>query len=235
MKFCKLLHFFYLKKEKSLCNFLITYIIRYRREARLPTNVSFSGRSMIEMLGVLAIIGVLSIGAITGYNKAMKKYWSNKFYNGTSQLMVNIKTLNLSNLNYNQSGQFYLFGNNDKNSTNILEKLNLIPEPYYYGYVRNSDGQSWYTLTFNLPFWSKQSFWNNMVISSYGKSLWMLFGGLNKELCSLILSYDWQSHGLYQIKISDTVIDSNRNLAIKDISSYCNAEQTQDINLYFYI
>ncbi|MBE6450559.1 MAG: hypothetical protein E7016_01185 [Alphaproteobacteria bacterium] len=32
------------------------------------------GRSMVEMLGVLAIIGVLSVGAIAGYSKAMMKY-----------------------------------------------------------------------------------------------------------------------------------------------------------------
>ena len=32
------------------------------------------GRSMVEMLGVLAIVGVLSVGAIAGYSKAMRKY-----------------------------------------------------------------------------------------------------------------------------------------------------------------
>ena len=37
-----------------------------------------SGRSMVEMLGVLAIIGVLSVGAIAGYSKAMTKYKLNK-------------------------------------------------------------------------------------------------------------------------------------------------------------
>ncbi len=36
------------------------------------------GRSMVEMLGVLAIIGVLSVGAIAGYQKAMFKYRLNK-------------------------------------------------------------------------------------------------------------------------------------------------------------
>ena len=35
--------------------------------------VNESGRSMIEMLGVLAIIGVLSVGGIAGYSKAMNK------------------------------------------------------------------------------------------------------------------------------------------------------------------
>ncbi len=29
------------------------------------------GRSMLEMLGVLAVIGVLSVGALSGYSKAI--------------------------------------------------------------------------------------------------------------------------------------------------------------------
>ena len=45
-----------------------------RRQADVP----FSGRSMVEMLGVLAIIGVLSVGAIAGYSKAMLRYKLNK-------------------------------------------------------------------------------------------------------------------------------------------------------------
>ncbi len=36
------------------------------------------GRSMIEMLGVLAIVGVLSVGGIAGYSKAMTKYRLNR-------------------------------------------------------------------------------------------------------------------------------------------------------------
>ena len=44
-----------------------------------PDNDGFcTGRSMVEMLGVLAIIGVLSVGAIAGYGKAMFKYKLNK-------------------------------------------------------------------------------------------------------------------------------------------------------------
>ena len=35
------------------------------------------GRSMVEMLGTLAIIGVLSIGAIAGYSYGMNKYKAN--------------------------------------------------------------------------------------------------------------------------------------------------------------
>lgn len=38
---------------------------------------SQSGRSMIEMLGVLAIVGILSAGGIAGYNMAMQNYKTN--------------------------------------------------------------------------------------------------------------------------------------------------------------
>ncbi len=45
------------------------------------------GRSMVEMLGVLAIIGVLSVGAIAGYSKAMFKYKLNKQAEQINQLL----------------------------------------------------------------------------------------------------------------------------------------------------
>ena len=41
-------------------------------------NINESGRSMVEMLGVLAIIGVLSIGGIAGYSMAMNRYRANE-------------------------------------------------------------------------------------------------------------------------------------------------------------
>ncbi len=37
-----------------------------------------SGRSMVEMLGVLAIIGVLSVGGIAGYSHSMRKHRANQ-------------------------------------------------------------------------------------------------------------------------------------------------------------
>ena len=38
---------------------------------------SQSGRSITEVLGVLALIGVLSLGALSGYTWAMNRYRSN--------------------------------------------------------------------------------------------------------------------------------------------------------------
>ena len=43
-----------------------------------------SGRSMVEMLGVLAIIGVLSTVVMTGYTTALNKHKANQILNGAS-------------------------------------------------------------------------------------------------------------------------------------------------------
>ena len=48
---------------------------------------------MIEMLGVLAIIAVLTVGGIAGYSKAMKKYQANKVVGEIIQVLVKWKEL----------------------------------------------------------------------------------------------------------------------------------------------
>lgn len=80
------------------------------------------GRSMVEMLGVLAIIGVLSVGAIAGYSKAMTKYKLNKqreqltsIISGTKQLF-NREVFTSNNV----SGNMYFL-------KQLLMKLNIIP------------------------------------------------------------------------------------------------------------
>ena len=59
-----------------------------------------SGRSMIEMLGVLAIIGVLSVGGIAGYSKAMMKYRINKTIEQTTLIAGNVRTFFAPQKNY---------------------------------------------------------------------------------------------------------------------------------------
>ena len=51
-------------------------------------SASQTGRSMVEMLGVLAIIGVLSVGGIAGYTSAMRQYKANEIVNATSMLYM---------------------------------------------------------------------------------------------------------------------------------------------------
>ncbi len=54
------------------------------------------GRSMVEMLGVLAIIGVLSVGGIAGYSKAMFKYKFNKTMDIITHVIYRIMELDES-------------------------------------------------------------------------------------------------------------------------------------------
>ena len=55
---------------------------------------SEKGRSMVEMLGVLAIIGVLSVGGIYGYTVAMKKYKTNEVAAAVNMLGVLARATN---------------------------------------------------------------------------------------------------------------------------------------------
>lgn len=59
-----------------------------------------TGRSMVEMLGVLAIIGVLSVGGIAGYSKAMTKFKITKTMDQVSMTVANIRTLYSGQRNY---------------------------------------------------------------------------------------------------------------------------------------
>ncbi len=52
-----------------------------------------SGRSMVEMLGVLAIVGVLSVGGIAGYSQAMSKFKVTKAMDQVQTIITNIRTL----------------------------------------------------------------------------------------------------------------------------------------------
>ena len=54
------------------------------------------GRSMIEMLGVLAIVGVLSIGGLAGYTMAMNRWRANTLMDYVTRCVVVAQTKNLT-------------------------------------------------------------------------------------------------------------------------------------------
>jgi type II secretory pathway pseudopilin PulG len=71
-------------------NYKANFIVRRRTMTILKHNDQ-SGRSMVEMLGVLAIIGVLSVGGISGYSKAMAKFKLIKAQDQITMLLMNIR------------------------------------------------------------------------------------------------------------------------------------------------
>ena len=91
-----------------------------------------SGRSMVEMLGVLAIIGVLSVGGIAGYTMAMNRYRANEVvdmankyaviaYSAymTAKMMNNGDTTAATNAVPTFSSTGLFGGNSSVNGTNI--------------------------------------------------------------------------------------------------------------------
>ena len=109
-----------------------------------------SGRSMIEMLGVLAIIGVLSVGGIAGYSKAMTKYRINKTIDQFTQISQNVRML------YGKQRQKNYRNLNGR----ILYKANLAPKEMFIEgtsyYMMNAWGEEFkvapisYSATFGL-------------------------------------------------------------------------------------
>ena len=89
-----------------------------------PDNDSIcAGRSMVEMLGVLAIIGVLSVGAIAGYSKAMMKYKLNQHAVAVNMLINNVLSI---------KDKLEHGGDNNAYYNQLLYKMNLLPDGIVY-------------------------------------------------------------------------------------------------------
>ena len=148
-------------------------------------NNNQSGRSMIEMLGVLAIIGVLSVGGIAGYSKAMMKFKINKSIDQVSQIVANTRTLYARQKSYANI--------NEK----IMYKANLAPREMF------EDGSGSYGMTnafgggVGIDPASKYSY------SDY-KAFMVSFDNIPEEACIELVTQDWgdsSSSGLIAISV----------------------------------
>lgn len=95
--------------------------------------INESGRSMIEMLGVLSIIGVLSTSGIALYSKAMDKRKTSVVIDQVSELANNIHNVYMSRRNY--SG---LKLNGEGGIIKSGDKHKIIPASMY---VKDNDGK----------------------------------------------------------------------------------------------
>lgn len=90
-----------------------------------------SGRSMVEMLGVLAIIGVLSASGLAGYSKAMEKHRLNKMSEQISIIISNIEIYFAGQEDYSALGSDPVEG-----TINAI-RLGVVPKE-----MLQSDGQT---------------------------------------------------------------------------------------------
>ena len=137
--------------------------------------VNESGRSMIEMLGVLAIIGVLSVGGIAGYSKAMNKFKTNKVADNVSMIVANVKTL------YAQQNTY------DGLNNGTAVSMGVIPDEL--GTVYNASNAK-LTNAFNGPVFIKQS---DSTSNNDGKAFIIEFNNLSREACITLATNDWGS------------------------------------------
>ncbi len=125
------------KNINNDCHSLSKFYLR-NKESRFfgakPTQNDESGRSMVEMLGVLALIGILSVAGIAGYKTAMTKYRTNELLEEvTKRAMVVASKISLNGLKApmtpsaelideftNPKGYEFLVSKKNDNQFNIL-------------------------------------------------------------------------------------------------------------------
>ena len=162
-------------------------------------HINENGRSMVEMLGVLAIIGVLSVGGIAGYSKAMNKYKINKTTDQVSMLVANLRTLFSSQGDYAglNNGQAIKFG--------------VVPNDMYAAASNN---------TYASNYAIKNAFGGSVTIEadaarsagdSGSEAFVITYEGLTPEACVTIATGDWgsgQASGLIAIAAGKDVANS---------------------------
>ena len=157
---------------------------------------SQSGRSMIEMLGVLAIIGVLSVGGLVGYSKAMERYRVNETINQISHIVTNTRDLFKTQPNLYGAMSFTdtISMSTSTFANRILaDKAKLFPTSLVKnGYKNLFDG--------GVNFYASGRFSNND-----GKAFMLAFSYIPQEACIELATRDWQSSlGLVAISIVST-------------------------------
>ena len=164
------------------------------------------GRSMIEMLGVLAIIAVLTVGGIAGYSKAMEKFKVNKTVKEYSYVIQGLLEYKDNILKNATEKQTFL--------TNFLYSAHIIPDSwkiiensrdagihdsygndvYFYSF-KNSDDKIIISTAIYLGGESKDE--NNKRISNFSPKLcFELLNNLVKPLHSVLYSggiTEWNS------------------------------------------
>lgn len=150
-----------------------------------------SGRSMIEMLGVLAIVGVLSIGGIAGYSKAMSKVKNNRFIAESGELVMNIRNLYIEQRSY--------VGLNNK----VLINTGFVPYE-----MLNKQASS---ASITHAYGGDVLVYESKAPNGLTKAFEIYFTGLEKQPCIFLATMDWgsdPSSGFQSIYVGTAEISS---------------------------
>ena len=161
------------------------------------------GRSMVEMLGVLAIIGVLSVGGISGYSKAMAKFKLTKAQDQISMLLMNVRTAFATSPSYE--------GLNNGNAVAFA----IAPGDMYKGtisqsasvhHLNNAFGGEAHIFSCDKN--SATNFGASSNFACYGitsgnenQFFAIAMSDLGREACVSLLSSDWGTDGLISVQV----------------------------------
>ena len=173
-----------------------------------------SGRTMIEMLGVLAIIGVLSVGGIAGYSKAMNKFKTNKVADNFAMIVTNIRTLYAQQNNY--SGL----------TTETAINMGVVPDE-----LINDDKTTLKNAFLGPVFIGSATVkgMDNGTDSGTNRGFVVYMGGLTREACVTLATNDWgsgYSAGFVGMKVAGTADGAKEaasNADNLDVSGACAA------------
>jgi len=180
-------------------------------------NTSFGqqGRSMIEMLGVLAIIGVLSVGGIAGYSKAMHKYRVNKAIEQITLIAGNIRAFFAPQKNYvgvecsghNCNATNGCTGNSCVNSNGspitaangcpIIKKAKILPDEML---TVNDAGK---ITAITNPFGGAVNLNRNSRTGNDYQAFEIMYRVDSEEACIELASHDWTTANVGVITISN--------------------------------
>lgn len=183
-----------------------------------------SGRSMIEMLGVLAIIGVLSVGGIAGYSKAMAKFKTSKALDQVSITVANVRTLYSGQPNY--SGL----------TTAIAIQMGAIGAEMLSGQSPTSASTAYNAFNGSVTISA------TTVSGRKNAGFELVFSGLSKEACVQMASSDWGSgsgSGLVSVQAgaatAGTTAAGTLPLSLATAASGCNSEgDTNKVTWVYY-
>ncbi|MCQ2735384.1 MAG: hypothetical protein MJ212_05510, partial [Alphaproteobacteria bacterium] len=144
--------------------------------------------SMIEMLGVLAIIGVLSVGGIVGYTKAMMKFKINKAINQIVEIQQNIKQAFAHEKGYTG---FYAYDYEE--TLKVVKALNLVPQEMIDENSTLTASDTDYPAYITNPFGGGVQLGNDLRTDA--KTFVINYWGLPREACVALASYNWLSLG----------------------------------------
>ena len=182
------------------------------------TDAITSGRSMVEMLGVLAIIGVLSVGAMSGYSKAMFKYKLNK---QTEQLSTVFNAVARYAHSFNEVKSGYI--------THYFIKLGEIPTEM----IHPNNSQNIYDIfNMNLSI-IKEVYENNVsIIAIYMSPELLKKSSQNLDICkNIILTIKENSDSVRYLQTYSDVGTDNENRVIYYGDNHCTKNCIRDITL----